>query len=101
MGLGNSNTEYGSVRSSNIEQNEYEKNLWAKRVTKIPSNQQMRAEYSGNNLIYLGYAAGGISSAASGWLLHKYSYDASGKCISREIGNDFYSWANRATIIYY
>jgi len=101
MGLGNTNEEYGHVRSSNIEQLEYEKNLWAKRVTDIPSNQQMRAEYSGEDLIYLGFAAAGLSSAASGWLLQKYTYDASGKVTAREIANDFYAWASRASVTYY
>jgi len=100
MGLGNSNEEYGHVRATNIEQNEYEKELWAKRITDIPTNMQMRAEYTGGNLIYLGYAAHGVSTAASGWLLQKYTYDASGNATMREIAADCYAWANRATVSY-
>jgi hypothetical protein len=100
MGLGNNNEEYGHVRASNIEQNEYETELWAKRVMDVPSNMQMRAEYSAGNLIYLGYAAHGITTAASGWLLQKYTYDASGNATMREIAADCFSWGSRATVVY-
>ena len=100
MGLGNSNEEYGHVRATNIEQNEYEKELWAKRITDIPTNMQMRAEYNLGNLIYLGYAAHGVSTATSGWLLQKYTYDASGNVTIREISTDCFAWANRATVVY-
>jgi hypothetical protein len=100
MGLGNSNTEYGHVRATNIEQNEYETELWAKRITDIPSNMQMRAEYTAGNLIYLGFAAHGISTAASGWLLQKFTYDASDNCTMREIAQDCYSWGQRASVTY-
>jgi len=100
MGLGNNNEEYGHVRATNIEQNEYEKNLLAKRTTEIPSNGQLRVEYSAGNPIYVGFAAVNLSSAASGWLIQKYTWDASGNCTAREIATDFYAWSNRATIIY-
>jgi len=89
---------YGLVRASEAESREFDPALDAKRVTDIPSNQQMRAEYSGNDLIYLGFADKGISSATSGWLLHKYTYDASGKAISRQISYD--SWKDKAITIY-
>ena len=100
MGISNTNEEYGHTRATNIEQLEYEKELWAKRITDIPSNQQMRAHYTAGNLIYLGFAAHGVSSAASGWLIQKYTYDASGNATMREIATDCYAWANRTTVSY-
>jgi len=95
---GGERTLYGLVRSSEAETREFDPALDAKRVTDIPSNQQMRCEYSGDNLIYLGFADKGISSAASGWLLHKYTYDASGKVTLRQISYD--AWSDHVTAVY-
>ena len=100
MGLGNTNEEYGHVRSSNIEQNEYEKNLWAKRTTEIPSNHQLKVEYTSGNPIYVGFAAQGLGISASGWLIQKYTWDASGNCTDRQIANDFFAWDNRSLVSY-
>jgi len=100
MGLGNSNEEYGHVRATNIEQNEYEKELWAKRITEIPSNHHLEVEYVDGNAVYVGFAAKGLSISASGWLIQKFTYDASGNCTKREIANDCYAWDNRAGVSY-
>ena len=100
MGLGNSNEEYGQVRSSGIEQKEYEKELWAKRITEIPSNMHMEVEYTAGIPTYVGFAAKGLATSASGWLIQKFSYDASGNCTKREIAMDCYAWDNRATVTY-
>jgi hypothetical protein len=89
---------YGLVRSTEAENREFDPALDAKRITEIPSNMQMRAYYSANDLIYLGFAEKGISSAASGWLLQKYTYDASGKATLRQIAYD--AWKDRELTTY-
>ena len=86
MGIGNENEEYGHTRATNIEQLEYEKELWAKRITEVPSNMQARYSYDGsNNLIYAGYAPKGLAEGTDGWLLQKYTYDGSNNVTERKI----------------
>jgi len=89
---------YGLVRSSEAEHREFEESIDAKRTTEIPSILQMRCEYSGNDLIYLGFAEKGLGISASGWLLHKYTYDASGKVTVRQVSFD--SWDDRVLTTY-
>jgi len=91
--------EYGRVRSSGIEQAEYETALKAKRIMRLPSNQLMLMDKDGgSNPIYVGYAAKGVAQSASGWTLHKFDWDASNDCTSRGVAYD--AWDDRASASY-
>lgn len=58
----------------------------------------MRIEYTGGNANYMGFAEKGLGISASGWLLHKYTYDASGNATLRQISYD--SWDDRGLTTY-
>lgn len=102
MGIGNTNEEYGRVRASNIEQNEYEKELWAKRVTEIPNNLQFRAEYTSTDGLpdYVGYAPMGLGEGVNGWILKKYTYDANRQCTVIQVCTSS-NWTARASTAVY
>jgi len=55
---------------------EHETALFAKRMTEIPSNMQMRVDYNFPNKTqrYIGYAAKGIATSATGWLIQQILY---------------------------
>ena len=91
----------GQGRPSAIEVDGYEKDLFAQRITEIPSNMQMRADYltaTDGLPAYMGYAPRGLASSSSGWLLQKFTYDASRQCTLRQIA--YNSWDNRASATY-
>lgn len=94
------NEPYGQVRASIIEQNTYETDILAARITEIPSNQQMRAAYSSTDgqPDYVGFGARGLATSDIGWLLQKFTYDANRQCTLRQIAYD--SWDNRVTASY-
>lgn len=89
---------YGLVRSTEAESREFDPALDAKRITEIPSNLQMRAEYASGNLVYCGFAEKGLGISASGWLIQKYTYDASAQVTLRQISYD--SWDDRSLTTY-
>ncbi|KYK25706.1 hypothetical protein AYK26_07760 [Euryarchaeota archaeon SM23-78] len=91
-------TPAGEGRASEVEARVFDPKVWAVRYVEIPSNMQMRVEYSGYNALYLGYADSGLGISASGWLLQKYTYDASGRATLRQISYD--SWDDRALTTY-
>ena len=97
MPLGDNEVQYGATRSSNIENREHQISLYAKRVTEIPSDMQMRIEYSGDLAIYVGYAPRGLSASATGWLIQKLDYTGSNVTYR---STAFDSWNNRATATY-
>lgn len=90
----------GAVKPSSIEQALFESDTFAQRVMDIPSNQQMRAAYSSTdgNPDYVGYAARGLAEGTSGWIIHKFSYDANRQCTLRQTA--YGNWTNRASETY-
>lgn len=68
-----------------------------------------RAEYSGNDMIYAGFARPGASESATVWKIFKMAYDGSSNLLSikwpqdsASVPNNEYefSWTNRATYTY-
>ena len=91
----------GNVKPTSIEQAGFEPDLWASRITEIPSNLTKRYDYTGrtdDQPLYVGYGAKGLAEGTDGWLLYKCAYDASQRILSIKIyyGN----WTARGTYIY-
>lgn len=101
MTLGTGLGVEGAVKPTSLEVDTFEHLLHASRYTEIPSNMQMRADYSGQTdgkPEYLGFAPRSLASATTGWLLQKFTYDGSRQVTLRQIAYD--SWDNRATASY-
>lgn len=100
MPIGVSFKSEGAIKSSAVESREHEDSLYARRITEIPSNMQLRGDYSSTDGLpdYLGFAARGIATSTTGWLLQKFTYDANRQCTLRQIAYD--SWDNRTTATY-
>jgi len=96
--LGTNTNISGATKPSSIEYDGYEGDLFAHRMTEIPSNMQMRIDWTSGNPDYIGYAPRGLTSSQNGWLLQKFTYDGSNRCTLRQIGYD--SWDLRATATY-
>lgn len=89
----------GAVKPDAISVDSYEPNLFAKRITEIPSNMQARFVWDGsNNCTYAAYAVRELSESNTGWLLQKFTYDGSNNCTSRLIAYD--SFDNYLTASY-
>jgi len=99
--LGTSTQLSGATKPSAIEADSYEKDLFAARITEIPTTLQMRAEYSSTDGLpdYVGYAPQGLGTGTDGWLLQKYTYDANRQCTLRQSAFD--AWDNRSTTAVY
>jgi len=98
MGIGDAKKFEGCIKPDSISVDSYEPDLYAKRVTDVPSNMQLRAVYDGDgNPTYVGYAPMGLAESAAGWLLHKMEY-TDGNCVKRTISYD--SWDNYLTASY-
>ena len=94
--INNQEAVSGAVKASDVENKTYEKDLWATRITEIPSNMTKRFEYDVNDrCVYSGSATRGLSEGTDGWLLQKFTYDANGNCTKIEIG--YGNWTGRAT----
>lgn len=92
----------GAVKPSSLEQAAFEKDIWASRITEIPSNMQMRADYgtsTDGQPDYVGYAPRSLATSTDGWLLQKFTYDANRQCTLRQIAYD--KWDNRKTTAVY
>ena len=98
MALGQDREVYGELKVSAAEQAEYEPELFAKRITEIPSNLQMRIEYNGAVAEYVGFAPRGLAVGTEGWLIQKFTYDGSDRATLRQIAWD--TWDNRAGASY-
>lgn len=100
MGTGDPYTLTGQTKVSDAEYREHESLLSAKRMTEIPTNLQMMAAYSSTDGLpdYVGYAPKGLTAGTNGWLLQKYTYDASRQCTVRQIA--YGNWTNRASETY-
>jgi hypothetical protein len=62
---------------------------------------QLRADYdvrTDGNPVYLGFAEKGLGISASGWLLQKFTYDASGNVTLRQISYD--AWDDRVITVF-
>jgi hypothetical protein len=89
----------GAVKPSSLEQNTYEKELWATRITEVPSNMQLFSQNdTDGDPIYIGYAARGIASDQDGWLLQKFTYDGTKTISKRQIA--YGNWDGRAGYTY-
>ena len=92
----------GEIKPSSIEQALFEEDIWASRITEVPSNMQMRADYgtsTDGQPNYVGYAPKGLPVSTDGWLLQKFTYDANRQCTLRQIAYD--KWDNRKTTAVY
>lgn len=92
---------YGQTRASIVEQSIYDAALQAISIVEWPSNLQQKLDYTDRTdgqPTYMGFAIKGMGISASGWLLHQYTYDASGKMTTRAIAYD--SWDDRALTTY-
>lgn len=68
-----------------------------------------RGEYTGNNLIYKGFARPGAATSSAVWQIAKLAYDGAGNVLSitwpqdsfSKANNDYiFVWDNRATYTY-
>lgn len=101
MAIGDTYTLTGQHKVSDAEAREHEDDILAKRITEIPTNLQMRADYDGQTdglPKYLGFGTRGLASSTTGWLLQQFTYDGSRQCTLRQIAYD--SWDNRAAATY-
>jgi hypothetical protein len=61
---------------------------------------QQRWEYTGNNLIYVGYANPGVSESDNAWLIIKYTYDSSNQATHKRFADSSRAfdknWTDRA-----
>jgi len=98
MTLGTELTQSGAVKPSSLEQQKYESDLFADRITEIPSNMKARWAYDeSNNCIYGGYAPKGLAEGTDGWLIQKFTWSGS-NCTERNIA--YGNWTNRASYTY-
>jgi len=95
---GSSRDVWGLRKSTEAEHRMFDPALEAGRITEIPSNLQMRVEYTDGNATYMGFADKGMGISASGWLLHKNTFDASGNVTLRQISYD--AWDDRSLATY-
>lgn len=98
--IGSHNDEMGGVLPSKIEQQTYEKDLYAVRIAEVPSNMQFRAIYTNIDGLpdYTGAGIRGLPENVSGWILKKFTYDVNRQCTKFVIAYD--SWTN-ATLASY
>jgi len=101
MAIGNSYQTTGQTKLSDAEAREHEAAIYAKRVTKVPLNMRAKYDYGSRTdgqPVYVGYAARGLATSSTGWLLFKYTYNASGWVTDKDVAYD--SWDNRASASY-
>jgi len=99
MALRDSTQFEGAVKPSSIEVDGYESDLFAQRITEIPSNMKKRFAYDGGgNCIYIGYAPSGLAEGTDGWLLWKLTYDGSNQCTAIDIA--YGNWTARTGYTY-
>lgn len=96
--IGSHLDEMGGVLPSKIEQQTYEKDLYATRTTDIPSSMQKRLDYGArtdSNPVYVGFAPKGLAEGTDGWLLYYLEYDSSNRTTKLTVA--YGDWTNRAT----
>lgn len=97
MAHGDSYTLTGQVKVSDAEAREHENLLLAKRVMSLPSNQQLRVEYSGANPVYVGTAPRSLAEGTNGWMIQKITYSGDNPTV---IQIAYSNWTNRASATY-
>jgi len=96
--IGTGDKYLGQVRVSSIEKAGFEDTLFAHRYVEIPSNQKMRVLYNADGTADIdGFAPKGLSEGDTGWLLRKYTYDASSRMTERNIAYGAWSLASTYT----
>ena len=89
----------GATKSTDVENKTYEKDIWATRITEIPSNMGMRIAYDGSgNAEYVGFAPRGLAEGTDGWMIQKFAYDGSNRATSRTIA--YGNWTNKSSETY-
>lgn len=91
----------GQGRPDAIAVDGYEGLLSAARITEIPTNMQMRADYllrTDGLPTYMAYGPKGLATSSTRWLLQKFTYDSNAQCTLRQIA--YGSWDNRASASY-
>jgi len=99
MAYGDTVDQRGAVKPSNLEQEVFDPKIGAYKYVEIPSNLQMRGDYTGRTdgqPVYIGYAIRGLASSADGWLIQKFTYDVSGFMTLHQISYDI--WDDRADV---
>jgi len=92
-------TDIKGSKTSVAEEREHQISLMARRITEIPSDLQQRFAYNADlTILYAGYGAKGLAASSTGWLLHKFTYDANQQVTLRQSAFD--SWDNRASATY-
>jgi hypothetical protein len=102
MDIGIKNQFHGNVKPSSLEQATFEADLSANRITEVPSNMQMRADYgtsTDGQPDYTGWACKGLPESSTEWLLCKFTYDGNRQCTKKQCCYD--SWDNHATTAVY
>lgn len=95
--VGNAHRLSGQVKNSDSESREHEEKLFAKRIMKLPSNQQLRVEYSGANPIYVGTAPRSLAEGTDGWMIQKITYSGDNPTT---IQIAYSNWTNRVSATY-
>lgn len=90
----------GNLRSTAVERDEHHPGLYARRVTDIPSDLQMRVEYNSPTPTqkYVGYGARGLATSQDGWIIYEFTYNGSNQLTLRQTAYD--TWDNRASASY-
>jgi len=99
--LGNDREYEGQVKPSSIEKDMYEPALFAGRFTEVPSNMQMKCDYTDRTdtqPVYLGFAPKGLAAGTDGWLIQYIEYDVNNRVTSRTIA--YGNWTNRVSESY-
>lgn len=101
MAFGDAYTTTGRSKLTDAEAREHQDTLLAKRVTEIPSDNQLRCDYDTRDdgqPVYLGTGAKGLPSSTTGWLVQKFTYNSSGYVTLRQSAIGI--WDSRASLSY-
>lgn len=110
MAIGHEYKLNGQVRTSDAEFREHEAVLYAKRITKIASNQQVKIDYdtrTDQQPVYIAYAPKGLAESNTdngvpdGWLVKKVNYlsaDSGAPIVSVQIA--YGNYTSRAFLSY-
>ena len=103
MTIGDSFQPEGAASDTATQAREHDDALYAKRVTDIPHNLQLRQAVSrrDNQPDYIGYGARGLASSADGWILYKFTYASAADGAAMTLRQTAYdTWDNRTSATY-